>query len=105
MSSAERRVIYIMNELAKHIDIYYRNKVRYTGPDFNQQELNWSARKWAAKEFYRNIVERAPRTPTDLYLDAEAFIRFMNDNSTVDYMFSIAYDVAIELYDFVISVV
>lgn len=102
MNSAERRVVSIIEELVEHInELYVKLRFPYIGSDYEYQR---SAQRWAAKEFYFEISDRAPKTPTDLYLIAECFVRKMNSLSSHDYMFSIAYDVAVELYDFIIGV-
>lgn len=102
MNSAERRVVSILTDLVEHINkMYVKPKFPYVGQDYEYQH---SVKKWAAKEFYFEISDRAPSTPTDLYLIAECFVRKMNSLSTLDYMYSIAYDVAVELYDFIIGV-
>lgn len=102
MNSADRRVVSIIQELVEHINkTYIKASFPYVGAIYEYQH---SMKKWAAKEFYFEIMNRAPHTPTDLYLIAECFVKKMNSLSTHDYMFSIAYDVAIELYDFIIGV-
>ena len=101
MNSADRRVVSIITDLVNHIiEIYLKPEFPYIGQDYEYQH---SAKKWAAKEFYFEIMNRAPHTSTELYLICECFVKKMNSLSTHDYMFSIAYDVAVELYDFIIS--
>ena len=102
MNSADRRVVGIIEELVKHInETYVKSSFPYMGNDYLYQ---YSAKKWAAMEFYSEIMNKAPHTPTDLYLIAECFVRKMNSLSSKDYMFSVAYDTAVELYDFIIGV-
>ena len=105
MNKHDEYIAYIMQELVKHINnTYVNNKSFYRGYLSTTYETMYSYKKWAAKEFYFYLSECHPKTPTDLYLSAERFVKFLDNNAYRDMMFSVAYDVAVELYDFVMGV-
>lgn len=105
MSKHDGYVIYILNKLIDHIEKNYLvNRLAHKNLVTDQYLYNWSCKKWAAKEFYNALIEAHPATVTDLYLCAEHFVKFLDSIAYKDRMFSIAYDTAVELYDFVIGV-
>ena len=89
------------------LKLQYYIKETYQGPV--TVRFNWTNRatfvqasyqKWAAKEFMDYITNRD--ADEDLYFSAEKFAKMMNKFSLTkrnSWMFSIAYDVAMDLLD------
>ena len=83
----------------------------YSGP--KTYSLGWNQRhvfrqasyqKWAADEFFKYITTHGP----DLYSSAEKFVHIMDKYSMISkrngWMFSVAYDVAVELLDIMYAI-
>ena len=99
-----RHVRFILIELVNHINMYYISETDYHGPDYSAMEYNHLMKKWAAKEFYLNFIDKKPQTPTDLYLISDRWIQSLNRYTWSNDFINIAHDVAIELYDFIAGV-
>lgn len=61
----------------------------------------YSFQKWAAVEYFYALCTSNASTPTEMYLVSDFFIKQMDRYSTTapeKYMFSVAYDVAVDLH-------